>query len=255
MDDAAVDPEKLRRCAECGAASNRSDTGVDGSLRGLSSLPSESDADASDGSGASSSIHVFRYGNAAERGASANTDELPGDDVEGAGLFGREAPSSTLSGTGLSRNLDDVENVERGVSDSKGVKTNVFCRPSNSAVNVNAVCGVDEVCDGVNTGNGSGDGGSARCAPLMRPRRRIFLMLRGAVLAMGRGIGTVSSAPDAGWGGFSLSSLSFFSDDSVRRETLGMRPSVGESTMHQALPVPDCAQGRMDRAAIMSSEF
>ena len=63
-----------------------------------------------------------------------------------------------------------------------------------------------------------------------------------------------SSAPDAGWGGFSLSSLSFFSDDSVRRDTLGMRPSVGESTMHQALPVPDCA-ARMDRAASMSSEF
>lgn len=43
-----------------------------------------------------------------------------------------------------------------------------------------------------------------------------------------------------------------------RLETLGILPSVGESTMHQALPVPDRAvlsASRMDRAATMSREF
>lgn len=47
-----------------------------------------------------------------------------------------------------------------------------------------------------------------------------------------------------------------FSSD--RRETLDIRPSVGESTMHQALPVPDCTfcpTFRSDRAAAKSREF
>lgn len=43
-----------------------------------------------------------------------------------------------------------------------------------------------------------------------------------------------------------------------RFDRLGILPSVGESTMHQALPVPDCearSAFRMDRAATMSNEF
>ena len=75
-----------------------------------------------------------------------------------------------LTGTGLMTNLELVP--DDGVSVSKGVKTNVFCVRSHSAVKVSAVPGVDTRV----APSGRGDGGKTRWTPLAKPRRRTFLM-------------------------------------------------------------------------------
>lgn len=163
----------------------------------------------------------------------------------GAGLRGNVS-SSTLAGTGLRINRGLV--AVWGCSDSNGVKTNVFWVRSHSAVNVSAVSGVDAVRGGgtARVGpSGSGDGGNTRWTPLTNPRRRIFLIFSGAVSAVGTACNR-SVRPCMRQSGQSIS-VTLTSRDpeaagcfsSVRRETLDIRPSVGESTMHQALPVPD----------------
>lgn len=204
-DDAAVDCDALRTCAPR-RASKSGDTGVPGSL---------ADPPASASTSSTSSVTI------ADRGRRAGADigvgiggwrAWCGYAVCGTGGSGRtgRAPHALSGVSG-----DGVDGMERalpalcGGSGSRGAKTKLICVRSHSAVNVSAEPGADagggrcvggERCvggarydeeeGGETSGapapaSGSGDGGSTSCTPFESPRRRIFLMLSGAVFAKG----------------------------------------------------------------------
>lgn len=119
------------------------------------------------------------------REAESENTELAELADEGVGLAGRldttsagaETGSSSMSsGTGPAgvRGLNAV-----GGASQRGVKRKPRSLASQSAVNVNDVCGVGPA-ERPGVASGSGDAGRTRVMPLTSPLRRIFLMFRGA---------------------------------------------------------------------------